>query len=365
MRIEIAERLKPFSHLPGSKVILPGSSLRLQVYPARVVIEDLQESIPKQISIIDFKVKGPLDRFTVQQDLEKGYVQVWGWSQNGFLRYRIAALQENNGITLNVDKCPEKVLEGFIQGRWADEKLSIQQGAAQIFGTGETKYQISHMDRLSLGCSKAQNWESIWHRLDCTQIFPIWHRLGQMVPSKKCNDEGGTLSLLSEIKEAIDSPERDRMLPHFQRLLLTGFESMLSPRLFDSGYHGIELPNVSNDCSPLTLLSKGAEIIRSLFIQESEETIHLLPALPPEFHCGRLLGVPLLTGEISIEWTKKAIRRVVFSASETKKVVIHCSKGERACRIRIGNSSSGISYKSGTELDIVAGQNYLFDNFER
>lgn len=77
MHIEIAERLKPFSHFPGTSLILPGSAYQVQIFPCLIRIFHLRETFPVLITELTLNLQGPLQQFTVCNDLEKGRISVW------------------------------------------------------------------------------------------------------------------------------------------------------------------------------------------------------------------------------------------------------------------------------------------------
>lgn len=369
MQIKIADRFRPYTHLPGSYVILPGSSIRLQIFPARILFDDLSGSKPNNQGIIDFDMRGPADGFTIQQDLEKGCIQVWGWATNGFFRYTLTTSKDGSGIILHVEKSPEQALHCSHKGLWREGTVVLKPMTTHVFGPSPstTPFQMPSIDRLSLGNSKAQDFEMMWRRRDFTEIFPIWHRLGQLILPITGSSQSGTLFLLNECRQAIKHQLPDQILNYFQQLFLAGFEGVLSPRLEDTDRQGINLPNLGiTDDSSLRLLKEGSDLIRSLFVQEEEEAIHLLPALPPNFHCGRLIDVNFSDkGKLSLEWTKKAVRKAIFVSSKTQILRLMGSKGEKSCRLRTSHIDKGIRYSLGTRIDVAAGQNYWFDNFER
>ena len=119
MRIDIAARFKPFSHCPGTYVLLPGSTLRLQIFPTRLHVDDLAGPLPVSLATIDFDLTGPVDEFSIQQDLERGNVRVWGKTSSGFVRYTIHFLiQPNSGIKLFVEKAASQGIQWKCQGVW-------------------------------------------------------------------------------------------------------------------------------------------------------------------------------------------------------------------------------------------------------
>ncbi len=351
MHIKIVQKLQPFSHRPGTYVILPGSPYRLRVFPARLEVDDLSSATPKPIAAIDLDIKGIVDEFTVMQDLERGLVRVHGRGVNGYFRYGVSA-RVGGKVALNVEKFPQPIPDCAFNDHFE-------------FVEGTERIPTDHMSRLSLGNHRAQDWELMSRKGDLTAIFPIWHRLGQFYSALPIHFEG-TAFLLNECRQAIEANTPEHTLRAFYALFLVGFEGALSPRLWDTHFHGIALPEVEKpqELSPLVLLQRGGELIQSLFIQEKEGAIDLLPAVPPEFHCGRLVNVAVQNGKIDLEWTKKAIRRVVFTAEITGCLVLRFSNHEKSCRLRLSDKDPGSLYVPGSSLDVVAGQTYWFDHFQ-
>lgn len=356
MHIKIAERLRPFSHNPGATLILPGSGYRLQVFPALLKVDDLSGHNPVAVSEVAFDLSGPIRDFTVEQDLEKGRVGIWGHAIEGYFRYWITAHADGNGLEIAFDKMPGN-------GKFrAGDRLTLPSQQNQ-----DSVFLMPKIDRLSLGSNKAQDWEMVCRRRDFAEIFPVWHRLGQLVPSSDSFDEVGTLTLLQECREAIAAKAPEHILKSFERLYLSGFEGMLSPRLQDTDHQGIAVQAIPREAcsSPLELLSRGSAVIRSLFVQHREQTIYLLPALPTEFHCGRLIDVACGdAGSLSIEWTKRNMRCASFAAENTQQLSFVFCNREKRCRLRLNHKDRGVLYFSGKPLAVAAGQNYWFDNFE-
>lgn len=372
MHIEIAERLKPFSHTPGTVFILPGTNYRVQVFPACFRIDDLSGQTPAPLVQANMNIVGPLEQFTIEQDLEKCLVRIWGESKEGFLRYTLSAFGEGPGVKVVFEKTPSKGISILSTGLWGMQgKASNEAGDVCLIVPEQTSkwmegYAIPLIDRLSLGNHKSQNWDQMRGRLNFVEIFPIWHRLGQLVPEQPKNCSIGTLNLLSDCREAINASKPENILPCFKKTFLAGFEGGLSPRLIDTDFHGIlkceEIE--SQDVSPMLLLTEGSKLIRSLFVQVDSEAIHLLPACPPEFHCGRLINTSCGNlGTVTIEWTKKSMRCMRFVAASTQKVMFAAHDGQRSCRLRTSLQDRGRIYELGKPLDVIEGREYLFDNF--
>jgi len=349
MHIKIAERLKPYSHLPGTYLMLPKSVYRCQIFPTLLRVDDLSKPIPATIEEIQLPLTGPISDFTIVQDLEKQQILVWGKSPEGHFRYSIKN-SDDQSIIVQFEKHPKELVSFTIQSKSPVRKFSVATSG----------------ERLSLGNHKAQDWELIRRRSDFAEIFPLWHRLGSLIeqPDQTCSPSSGTL--LGACKNAINAGSPELILAQFQSLFLTGFHSALSPRTCDDDFNGLALPPLEANRSPLDLISCGAQLIRSLFFQEQKEQLSLLPALPPEFHCGRFIDITCANqGLLSIEWTKKAMRCFTFSSSIPQKLTFQFCRGEKSCRLRVSHKDRGIVYVSGSQLDIQPGVNYWFDNFVR
>jgi len=383
MRITIAERLRPFSHKPGIMAILPGSTSRVQVFPALIRIDDLSEKDPLPNAEIKIDIQGPVADFTVLQDLEKGCVRVWGKTPKGFFRYRLTAATQNSGIAMTIEKFPENGISFFSSKMdlWIKEADDWQPLKNKAFakdtifiGKSPSKncdcllYEPPVTDRLSLGANKAQDWCKIRPRRDLTEVFPLWHRLGQIIPETGQACGGGTAGLLSLCRQAINEANPNDLQKPFLDLFLAGFDGMFSPRLEDLEFQGFDLKPLDSQSplSPLILLKEGATLIRSLFISTEKGHVQILPALPVEFHSGRLIHVPCSeAGFLDMEWSKKTIRRMVFHASQDAKLLITFQKKVNRYRLRKGNKDKGQTKICGDEIFVEKGQSYFFDKFEK
>lgn len=378
MRITIAERLRPFSHLPGTSFVLPGSALSMEIFPTLFRIFDLSEGMPDLKAEIILDLNGPIEGFTAIQDLENGSLRVFGESAEGYFRYTVKAVNEGKGISVTVEKAPTGAMLFTCIGRWDPSKnLPVNAGETIVFPKSISSEEIKpcvlgSTERLSLGSHKKQDWELVSRRLSFAEIFPLWYRLGQVITQPASTELYGISLLLNHCKDIIAANTPDKILPEFKKIFLAGFNGMLSPRFLDNDHQGVDYPPVDvsyiiqNKLSSLTLLTEGARVIRSLFIQERDNEIQLLPSLPPEFHCGRLTDAKCgKQGLLSFEWTKKSIRLMTFSALEDQKIGFSFANHERKCRLRTSNKDKGVVYIPGTQIEIIAGQSYWFDNFER
>jgi hypothetical protein len=105
MQIKAALRLHPFSHLPGSSCLLPGSFWKLTTFPTLLVFENLY--VQKRFEV-KLHLEGPVRDFTLEQDLERGEIHLFGHSVQGYFRLRIS--RSEKGLDLLFEKTPEEGL---------------------------------------------------------------------------------------------------------------------------------------------------------------------------------------------------------------------------------------------------------------
>lgn len=344
MQISIAERYRPFSHLPGTPFLLPGTSLRIKAFPALLRVENIVSAHPILLYELPLAVQGPVRDFTIEQDLERSHLRIWGSAVNGYFRYRLTG------------SSPDQI------------KVTIEKGEAQLEAlctimSDKHVANFSPFERLSLGSQKAQDWELIQKRCNMNEIFPLWMRLGQLTP-KTATARAGTATLLNHCESVIKQRECTSVLGAFEQVFMAGFEGGLSPTLFDERYQGFDYPSVRDEqVSPLTLLTEGAELIRALFIQEGSDFIEFLPLLPPAFHCGRMTQVASSFGKVDFEWSKKQIRRVRFFSSCKASVRFIFQKGVSRYRLRRSMQDKGVLMESATTIALEPDSEYLLDHF--
>lgn len=320
--IEIKERLRPFSHLPGTRCLIPGTEYIVEAFPAliRICKEEL-------VKVLPLEIEGPLQQFTVMQDLERGCVLVFSE------RYHFHILPNLEIVSTKHPHLPP----------------------------------VSNQERLSLGSHKKQDWNEIKKRGDFREIFPLWFRLGSLLNlTPRRTQESGIFSLIEEGKQSLLAHRPEKILPIFQKLFLAGFESLMVPRLKDSEYQGIVPIGPLPASSPLYLLTEAAVLIRSMFLLSSGNEIAILPNLPPEFFAGRMLHVQCAPyGELDLEWTKKMIRRIEFRAEQDGELHFYFHPSIRTFRVRENKKDKGKSFTVGEPLAIKSGCSYLLDRFQK
>lgn len=356
MRILISERFKPFSHVPGTSTILPGLGYQVEIYPCLIRIYDLKQSRPLLLVERDLDFKGPVEQFTVFNDLEKGRITVSGKTQEGWIRYHLVGSADLFGVRLFVERAP---LGTSLHNKETIDLLETS-GSFQ-------PYVIPHTSRLFLGCHKAQDWEAMRRRLSLQEIFPHWHRLGQLIPQNisQRSDEGN-LSLLETCRQDFINTKPEIGEKNWLKLILGGFNSGLVPQLEDSLYQGF-VPSVSQKSlpiSPLILLSEGARLINRLFVQDDENTLSILPYLLPCLPSGRLVDLSLKRGGfLSLEWTKKTIRRLMLYSNQEGECTLKFRSGVREFRLRTDLIDKGERRVCNAPIFFEKNRYYLFDNF--
>lgn len=322
--ITIAQKLRPFSHEPGARCFIPGTSYVVEAFPALLRLREFEGNVIKEFPIL---MQGPLKQFTVMQDLVRGCVTVFSE------QYRFHILPNLEIVDSKHPHLPPLV----------------------------------HQEWLSLGSHKQLDVNLIRRRGDFQALFPLWFKLGALLKlPARGGDDQGMFSLLAACRAARDSHHPEMIIPAFEKLMLAGFEAFLIPRAQDVQMQGL-LPlkaPLSAD-SPLHLLTEGARLIRSLFIRAVGPEISLLPNLPPEFFAGRMTGLVTSFGTLDLEWTKKTIRQLHFHAYTDGELLMHFPPSMVTCRLRIHPLDKGRPFKCGDSLAIKSESIYLWDRFQK
>src|SRR3989344_6077351 len=157
--ISIALRLRPFSHRPGTTVVIPKTPWQVQVFPTLLRFTHLIsfETFEKNLDI-----QGPMLDFTVELDLEKCCVRFFGHAAKGYHQLVFTEKDVPSSLLLQESK-----------------------------------------ERLSLGMHKRLDWELVCRRRDLKEIFPVWFRLGQLVPFVE-TPHVGTATLLQPVSDKLE-----------------------------------------------------------------------------------------------------------------------------------------------------------------
>lgn len=176
---------------------------------------------------------------------------------------------------------------------------------------------------LHLGDYKNRSIEKMRVKASLTEVFPLWFLLGQISSSS-----------VGDIPPSFDWKDA------FWRLMTD---------LFAPKKEGI--------------LELGYSYIRSLFIKETESSLYLLPNLPIEAHSGRM-RVQLKGLTLSMEWSKKEIKKVRVDAVENRSFLLATSSF-CAARLRRDLKEKGERIDLREPIRIEKGRSYFFDQFRR
>jgi hypothetical protein len=316
MKIQITQKLRPFSHRPGVFCVIPGTHFILQAFPSLLRFADFEYALD---------VKGPVKNFTVLQDLEKNCLFISGKGENGFYRYRLQAF--DGGFELYSEKTKHKKVYPY----------------PLLFSLPNS------WERLSLGSHKAQDWDLVVRRDDLKEILPVLFGLSQKIPSTHPQPSLPMLSLLKE-----------EGLHNFCR---AAFSDLLVPRLNDEEHLGL-LSASSPSGDPFVLFQEFFSFVRSLFFKQNERRLEILPSiLFPE---GRLIQIQAPgVGEIDLEWASKKLRRVIIRANCSGDVVLILPKEITSFRVRGSLASRGKKHLVSDPQFLESGKTYFFDRFEK
>lgn len=323
MTIHIAARLKPFSHQLGTICLIPLTSIQVQVFPTLLRFSDLVTS-----SFWEEKLewKGPVEGFTVQLDLDKSRVVVYGKTADGFRRLWIEAVAK--GIEMTWEK----------------------ENKRKIIDCPVIKKPAS-IERLSLGKHTQLDWSVVLRKLEMEEAVPALFLLGQQVP---------TAHAVSPILNLLEFSDKERVVDQLKSFFRVGFHGLLTPRLQDSDFQGI-VDDSAIQGSPLALLNQGYQAVRSLFFREEENGFSFLPFLPPAFHAGRITHLHSSKGDlISIEWSKKLLKRVTIKPAVSREIFLLLQKNLHSYRVNHKNKQ-----EVKTSLELKAGHTLFLDRFEK
>lgn len=325
--IRTSLRFRPYCKEIPVTTLIPRTTRFVKISPGICEIFDGLSGKKIQEHIFTF---GSLQQFTVTLDLEHDTIVVTGFHKACYVRYRIDA----DGIHL------EK------------EKSAINKDLRR--------------ERLSCGCRKTQDIARIMRRGDLREWLPIWYFLAQSFPvCPDVEDEKG-LSVLQELRELIQSNNRQLLSEKLTQLFQEASISLLFPAGDQSLLFGHQIPpiKVTHHSLPQLVLQKSFPLIRSLFFVEERETFIILPHLPLPLHAGKLVNLKCRAGVISLEWTKGGIRRIFFEPTETCSYRFKFSQDIKRFKLRCLSVTKEIDVLH-EPINFIAGKSYLIDCFQR
>ena len=352
MPVRIANRFHPFSHQPGVEALVPGTAFAVKVFPTQIHL--FSEKVEH---IWRFDFTGPIEGFTVIQDLEKGRIVVFGKAQEGYFRFFIRGVRE--GIELYLDK----KIGMHVNNTFMEPKQSL------LFNI-ETDTFKPPMERLCLGVHKKQEWELIQKRGSLCEILPLWFQIGQ---------SWGQSWDQSCAHSSQESPQKS--LPeNFLSLFRAGFSGMFVPQKRDPLHQGIPANNAWGDTggnmggdtgsdawddAGSSLLPRGANAIRSLFFEKERDTLSFIPHLPKEIVCGRMSDLRVSdTLSIDFRFSRRLLREVVLKSTCAQEFFLKSRGGIASYRMRTSLKTKGRSLSLKSPIEISPGITCL-DHFQK
>ncbi len=345
MKISIAERLMPFSHTPGAACIIPGTAWEIEAFPTLL-------RIGRGKIELKLKLTGPIEDFTLQQDLEKNCVWIFGKAKEGYYRLRIEG--SDSGFDLFAEKTPAEGLsyEGTAHGTFQKkDHLHLPQEVVFV--------KKSIHERLSLGSHKDQNWDLVQKRSDLKEMLPILFCLGQKMPYIPPQPLKGTARLLEIPKD------RNLAAVAIQTFLQAAFTKIFIPRLVDDQHQGLA-PVESAEGNRFFLVQEGGKMVRNLFFQQNERRLKILPLLPTPLDSGRMIHLKANgIGEIDFEWSKKTLRRLIIRATTPGDIIFEMPPEIKSFRVRKSLNEKGKKQNSHDPLLVEEGKTYFLDRFQK
>ena len=313
MKISIRERLRPYSHTPGAQCALPGTHWIVEAFPTLLRIGNIEIPLP---------YTGPVRDFTLQQDLEKNCVHLFGRAKEGYFKSQIAAAEGGIEISGNVRKSIPANISFFLPEQW---------------------------ERLSLGKHKAQDWDLVLRRFDLEEILPVLYGLGQKIPPVAPQPLTGTARLLD-------------LEAGFEPLCRAAFHQILVPRLTDDQRQGL-CQDEEGKGNPFFLLQESCSRIRALFFCQKGNRLRLLPNCP--FDAGRMTNVQAKgIGSLDLEWAKKRIRRAILRPLFSGEVFLDLQKEIKSFRVKTEGRGKGKRYLASDSLVVDSEKIYFLDQFQ-
>jgi hypothetical protein len=340
-----------FTHRPGTMIYLAGSSHAVQVYPAALRIFACRTYGLELVKEVSFPEFGPLSDWVVFIDSLHQFIQIQGRSKGGFVRYRVYTTEE--GIFLKPSTGTIKIANnGILSEIGKSEECSLVKTSCSLprFPT----------PRLLLGCQKAPNWDRIAEMPSMQEVLPLWY---QVSPPSGDLSLSSSATLFGSIVEAFQKKCTTDFLSAIHTFFRVGIEGFFVPKRHDTLFLGYKDPILPDELLLSQLHPSISFIIRSLFIAEEGNSITLLPRLPKELVCGRLVHETLLSGhQIDIEWRKGKVRRVLLHAAHDG--VITIKTGAKTASIRsLHPASRKKPFFVGQEIEVIGGKQYLLDHF--
>lgn len=355
--IKNVHRFAPFSKRLGEEVWIPKTFWRVQIFPTRVLFYPLDRKQP--LRVIDFELHGPVSNFMVLYDLERDRI-FWSFtSQEGYFAAYIYA--EDDSVYLQLKKGANGEVRYRLDEKGRFRKLAsgeeIEFSIDDFFGEEEGS------ERLTLGCSKQQDIQSIFQRGDLCEILPFVFFLSQKGKKDLGLLQGGVGDLLDDVRLCIKKKDRIQLGSALQHVFSVGFSGLFVPQKEDKLFRGIAVNPVKKGASSMKLLGELYVLLKELFVSEKKDHLYLLSLLPREIHAGRFTGIYSSFGTLDLEWRGKMIKKMKIHASKDSHLFLHFPEAIKSLRIRKSIRDSGQVVPLKVGLTLKSNQTYFLDKF--
>lgn len=343
MTIAIHQRLKPFSHEKKQRVLIPGSSTLLTLFPCKIIGEDFLNKSTH--FVLDLKISDFYKEFTTEVDFDKNQARVFGECKEGFIELKI--FKENKALYIQLERFKQESLTVFLNGQ--EHILKLKHPLKLVEEAFESK---SVNEKIYLGISKKQDVSRINKESSMKEFLPFLFCLGSKLELPLPIPQSGVLNLVDELKIG-SQPQRALIL---EKILKGFYSDFFIPSLQDDFHQGLQNLNDTRH-SALYLNLKMAVWIKSFLAAHKNSDLFILHDLPRELIAGKACALSFSFGKVHLEWTKGFIRQMVLDIQVPCDLNIQFTREVKKFRVR----------KKGKKIPLATSFEpgiYHFDQFQ-
>ncbi len=300
----------------GQSFLLANSDCEVKIFPA--LIQFFQIDRPNRVDL-QLDIKGPIQKFLVEYDLEKSRLTVSLQTDDGFLKYQLKA--ENYRIYFYLDRVYSKGLK-------INQEIVSLRELREVFEI-ET-IANSNPARLTLGSMKNKDAFMIVKNKEIETLLPWFFFLAQKIPST-------VVAHFSEYiaKMIVDKRNLDKFFRMIFSSVLDGF---FVPRSFDFTHQG--LPEIFDSTySNLSKIKALVQFFQNILIDVQNGTLSFLPHLPKSWHQGKLEDFKISNLNVSFSWSCGQIKKVEILSKIDQNLTLIFPKNIKSFRLKDGNRS--------------------------
>ncbi len=350
--IKIAQRLRPYTIEPGVPTIIPSSWMSLILFPGQFSVINLCDG--SLLGSWQITLPEVIFDFQMINDLESGRIHVRLKGSATFFEYYLTP-----SAPTSLELFLQRAQGAFIlNGKEVPCKVKVP----LLLGEVITPIKSTPM-RISFGAHQKLDWRLVGRRMDLLQILPIWILMGLQIPALAGKCTGIGRQLLDQVIQAQKTHERTVLFRHIHALFVAAFDGLMHPQLQDHYHRGWQCD--VGPGSPLLVLQESSQVLMECFVRWDGSHLALLPALPVECHCGRIIHMELSHQvKVEFEWSKKQIRRVHFfnQSEDSFSFSFSCMQMQQA-RLRKSVRDKGVCKKLDGLMVIPSGESHYLDHF--